>query len=537
MKVGGDGPALSLACGASYSVRSRYHGRGGVLFAWGGPDNKHFASSGTSKVVHVFRRDVAGFNLVDQIMPPGSKVCSGLAWTADGEILAVAQENSSLLVLWFASTKKYKTYDVGIRDLTMIKWCRVSSHLAVGTSRGSVCIVDAFSWSHVTVERRKRSRVRDGAWSSTTNRFAFQCEDAGDVLIVNTEGRVLQRICVKGAVLSMAYNSFMPRCRKRQGAGRGSSAGGNGAKKKMDGLVCDDDEMDEEDGLEGILLPGGASDVAVVSLSHCARNEAVSLNVNGKYILFYRISDGHQMELSFEPRYGDIVAHHWMSEKVFLVGFSGGNIVMVNVQHHDRELFCLEVPRAGLAGESFGGAPTNRSGLVGGTTGSAGGSSAGIHGHDGSGNNNPAGHSNAAFHYSKQSKVACFRDKATVTFIDLSGHQRSRPELVQVSFMGSEEDHIVLSPDGAMLTITGVHGNLWHYVTSHFLRAKEKPAAFSVRAAKTFLVEQFVQPVSSEVLILSTFCGILLFSLFGANLLGTSTTNFWYSLLGMAHTL
>ena len=81
MKVGRG--TVSLACCASYSVRSRYHGRGSVLFAWGGPDNKHFASSGTSKVVHVFQKDATGFNLLDQIMPPGSKVCTGMAWTAD----------------------------------------------------------------------------------------------------------------------------------------------------------------------------------------------------------------------------------------------------------------------------------------------------------------------------------------------------------------------------------------------------------------------------------------------------------------------
>ena len=212
----------TFALGATYQVKSRFHGRGKVLFAWGNnPEDidcpKYLASSGTSKVIHVFTKDSddrKNLGILDQIMPPGSSICTALSWDSTGQILCCAQENSSILVFWYAKEKKYKTYDIGVRDVSIIVWSSgplsgstsvglgsgegASSFLiAVGTGKGSVCFIDAERLTHSATENRKRRRVEIGKWNSTGTRFAFCCQDRRDIHIAQADGTIVSKIKTK----------------------------------------------------------------------------------------------------------------------------------------------------------------------------------------------------------------------------------------------------------------------------------------------------------------------------------------------------
>ena len=113
----------TFALGATYQVKSRFHGRGKVLFAWGNnPEDidcpKYLASSGTSKVIHVFTKDSddrKNLGILDQIMPPGSSICTalsflGLDWT---NIMLCPRElvNSGVLVCKGKKNTKHMTLE------------------------------------------------------------------------------------------------------------------------------------------------------------------------------------------------------------------------------------------------------------------------------------------------------------------------------------------------------------------------------------------------------------------------------------------
>ena len=304
----------------------------------------------------------------------------------------------------------------------------------------------------------------------------------------------------------MAYNYFMPNCSKREYLSQNREARNDIVESKVNNF-CSDEldnfESPENEDIRDMTLMQAVSNTRVNNFLDYSANEILSLNVEGKYILFHRISDGNQTELSFESRYGDIVAHHWMSKENILVGFSGGYIVMFNIQHHDRELWCLEVPGVGLSRVSLNGTHNSRGGS--GTFSCA--------------SNKFVAVKSAAFHYSEHTKVACFVDKNMVTLIDLNEQQLKCPELVQVNFMGSEDDQIVLSSDGAMLTITGPHGNLWHYVARHFLCEREKPTTVFSNMSKKIILGLIAQNISLKMVVFSFFCGVLVFSYLGAKIL------------------
>lgn len=46
--------------------------------------------------------------MIDQIVPPSPSVCTALEWDRTGEVLAVIQAGSSVLILWTLTTRKVR---------------------------------------------------------------------------------------------------------------------------------------------------------------------------------------------------------------------------------------------------------------------------------------------------------------------------------------------------------------------------------------------------------------------------------------------
>ncbi|CAM9656134.1 unnamed protein product, partial [Heterosigma akashiwo] len=109
-------------------------GKGSVLFAWH-PLGTYIASTGTSRVVQIF--DTHG-KLIDQVVPPSASICTALEWDSTGEILAITQANSPVVVLYSLQNHQQTQLDAGIKDITFIKWSSFGSKLALGSSKGSV---------------------------------------------------------------------------------------------------------------------------------------------------------------------------------------------------------------------------------------------------------------------------------------------------------------------------------------------------------------------------------------------------------------
>ena len=358
----------TFALGATYQVKSRFHGRGKVLFAWGNnPEDidcpKYLASSGTSKVIHVFTKDSddrKNLGILDQIMPPGSSICTALSWDSTGQILCCAQENSSILVFWYAKEKKYKTYDIGIRDVSIIVWSSgplsgstpvglgsgegASSFLiAVGTGKGSVCFIDAERLTHSATESRKRRRVEIGKWNSTGTRFAFCCQDRRDIQIAQADGTIVSKIKTKSPVLAILFSAAMPVVKDERHIGDHRKTTADQS-EEAHGEKSNSASHRNRNRNSGGKDKQNRSRRKSKSKIHSG---IISANLQGECLCFYDVDSGsstHSIELTFQARYGKIIGHAWMSKYILLVGFSGGYVVVLNSQDYNRELFCVELP-------------------------------------------------------------------------------------------------------------------------------------------------------------------------------------------------
>jgi hypothetical protein len=115
-----------------FSVDQRHHGVGPVKYAWDSSGN-YLASTGSSRVVHIFDRRG---DLVDQIVPPSPSICTHVEWSATPKdkphqlMLAIAQANSSLIVIWSVNGQVKSYVDVGVKEVTLLKWNKLADSTA-----------------------------------------------------------------------------------------------------------------------------------------------------------------------------------------------------------------------------------------------------------------------------------------------------------------------------------------------------------------------------------------------------------------------
>ncbi|KAF0685126.1 Aste57867_22951 [Aphanomyces stellatus] len=280
-----------------FSVDQRHHGVGPVKYAWD-PSGNFLASTGSSRVVHIFDRQGT---LVDQIVPPSPSVCTHLEWSnphrdnkANGErwlTLAVAQANSSVIVLWSKEDHSTHLVDMNVKEITLLKWNKGKSTtvsgaddncmlLAIGTSKGQVVFYEADEKTG-TSERptlrlamsKHKKKILCGDWN-TQNEFAFGSEDR-QITICWKDGSVVDQVKIKAAPVCIQFG------------GRQS-----GAVKRV-----------------------------------------VSVNMGRETILLYDLNEkDNALELAFQARYGDIVDYRWFGQGYIVAGFSLGYVVIISTR-------------------------------------------------------------------------------------------------------------------------------------------------------------------------------------------------------------
>ncbi|CAN0032568.1 unnamed protein product, partial [Choristocarpus tenellus] len=117
-----------------FVIDASHHGKGPVIFSWH-PRGTLLASSGSNRAIHIF---TCQGQLLHSIKPPASSACTALEWDPQGRVLAIAQANSSVVMLWFARRWKTRTVDVG--DVTFVSWSKTGEYLALGTGKGTMCL-------------------------------------------------------------------------------------------------------------------------------------------------------------------------------------------------------------------------------------------------------------------------------------------------------------------------------------------------------------------------------------------------------------
>lgn len=76
------------------------------------------------------------------------RVCCGLGWDSDGDLLAMISSEAPYIVLWDANTGRKQQVDTGLRDsMSCLLWSKTSAILAIGSSKGNLTI-----YNHATVK-------------------------------------------------------------------------------------------------------------------------------------------------------------------------------------------------------------------------------------------------------------------------------------------------------------------------------------------------------------------------------------------------
>ncbi len=116
-------------------------GRSGVLFSWQ-PEGTFLATVGKNGIVHIWDRHgekIQG----GEIQLKGSGSVMAVEWDADGERVAVLQENNPIVEIWEYSTKQCVSLETNLKDPTFLKWAKAGHELAIGTAKGNLLIYNS----------------------------------------------------------------------------------------------------------------------------------------------------------------------------------------------------------------------------------------------------------------------------------------------------------------------------------------------------------------------------------------------------------
>ena len=117
------------------------------MCAWH-PQGIFLATCGANKIVNIVNRQGEPHA---ELPLEGSGRCLQLEWDAEGEKLAILQQNSPVIRLWDANMNNESSVDTNQKDLTYIKWAAYAPVLAIVNQKGTLCLFD------------KRRSARDAA--------------------------------------------------------------------------------------------------------------------------------------------------------------------------------------------------------------------------------------------------------------------------------------------------------------------------------------------------------------------------------------
>ena len=218
-----------------------------------------------------------------EISIPGAFVC--MDWQKDGDVLALLYDKNTVIVLWEAHSQRLIQVDANLKDqLTWCSWSKVSSHLAVGTSKGSLIVYNHQNSKKVPVIGKHSKRITCGAWNSQ-NQIVLGSEDK-TISLNSVDGDELKKINVR-----LDPNNI-----------------------RLSNMKRDANKALFETSVSAIL---------------------------GRRTLFLWDTDGTtpppgdppaqvQVELAFQNAYGDIVDYAWYGDGYLCIAFSNGFCVVVS---------------------------------------------------------------------------------------------------------------------------------------------------------------------------------------------------------------
>ena len=144
-------------------------------------------------MVHVFQSDG---QVASQIVPTAPSMVKSIEWSPDGEILAIVQASSPIVVLWEMATQETCSIDTNFKDLTFLKWSPDGERLAIGTAKGALLFYDKTTLQRYEAAGRHKKRIVCGAWNEEGS-LAFASDDRQITICSGRNGETIDQVKVK----------------------------------------------------------------------------------------------------------------------------------------------------------------------------------------------------------------------------------------------------------------------------------------------------------------------------------------------------
>jgi len=384
-----------------FKIGNERHDVGRVTFSWH-PDGNFIASAGRNGIIHITDRHG---DIIDEIPLSTSAPVLQLEWDRDGEYLAVLQEGNGVVPLWNLSSKRIVPLETNLKDPSFLAWSRTGPQLAIGTQKGNLLIYNKSRKQKIPIVGKHSKRIICGGWSLTGNKLVLASDDK-TLTISNDNGDTLLQTDLRHVALEAKFTltekySVM---NNNNDNNKGGSNSRNESKTSS--------SYDRNNG-------GGSKDDVLISA-----------NLNGKSLLLYNIMDEKEdpLELTFAPkdngngcRYGDLMKHTWYSDDTVLVGFSDGYLLSVSTSPKQlgEEQYCNH-----------------------------------IHNHE-----------LISFSYNPLLKRVATAGDDGVKIIDIHNFKEIKSDMITLDEIeNSDIDSIGWSPDGQILTVSTVKGNIYNFL-------------------------------------------------------------------------
>ncbi|KAI9344181.1 hypothetical protein DFJ73DRAFT_840418 [Zopfochytrium polystomum] len=253
----------------------------GLVFRWQRTLSYFLATAGSNNTVNIFDRHgsrVDYFNL--------NTALTAMSWTPNGEFLVAIGENSSMLFLWDATSRKpLPQIDTNMKGLAVVDWNESSEVLAVGTAKGNLLLYNRTTSKKIPILGKHSKAINCVKWSSE-NILACGSLD-NSFSLTNLEGDTIFQMGLKGEPSSLKW-SFM------------------------------------------------------ATETNSTPTPVLSMVLSNKTLFFHSVyAPKSPIELAFQPKYGDIVSYSWFGEGFIIIGFATGYFIVVstNLNEIGQELF------------------------------------------------------------------------------------------------------------------------------------------------------------------------------------------------------
>ncbi|KAL6725901.1 hypothetical protein Aduo_007922 [Ancylostoma duodenale] len=282
-----------------FRVTDETVGPGRTCIAWR-PNGNTLAMASANKSVILYDRKGA----INDVLDVTGNVI-GMSWDKEGDVLGILTDGSSQALLWNINTRNAEPLEtaMGARELPLcLVWSTVSSLLVIGNNNGNLFIYNHKLSRKIPVLGKHQRKIIGVAMTKQDQILC--CSDDNSITLSSSDGETLRTLT----------------------------------------LSSEPDELK----IGEVKRPGGNVDTVVSA-------------VLGKKTLFLStLTDkpkdteneaDNSMNLQFQEKYGNIVAHVWYNDGYMIVGFEKGFVVCISAHPSEmgQEIFSVAEYKTYLA--------------------------------------------------------------------------------------------------------------------------------------------------------------------------------------------